>query len=120
LSEQCKSVTVLEVLPQVLAKEGTIVQMGLLDELARKNVELLTGITYEGVGSEGPNVKTQSGESRELKADTYVLAVGARPNTELVPALKDRYHDVFVIGDAAEPRRIRDAMAEGFETGRSL
>ncbi len=120
LSEQGKSVTVIEILPQVLAKEGTIVQMALLDELAGKNVELLTGISYEGAGSEGPIVKTQSGESRELKADTYVLAVGARPNIELVPALKDRYHDVFVIGDAAEPRRIKDAMAEGFETGRSL
>jgi 2,4-dienoyl-CoA reductase-like NADH-dependent reductase (Old Yellow Enzyme family)/thioredoxin reductase len=120
LADQGKRVTVVDILPQLMSNEGTIVQMRLFDELARKKVELLTGITYEGSSPEGPVIRTTAGESRTLKADTYVLAAGARSNTELVPSLKAKFKDVYVIGDALEPRRIYDAISEGFETGRSI
>ena len=117
LADQGKKVTILEILPQVLSKEGTIVQMRLLDELARKNVEMLTGITYEGSSPEGLIIKTADGERRTLKADTYVLATGSRSNSDLIPALREKFENVHVIGDAVEPRRIRDAIIEGFEIG---
>jgi len=117
LADQGKKVTILEILPQVLSKEGTIVQMRLLDELARKNVEILTGITYEFSSLEGPIIKTADGETRRLEADTYVLATGSRSNSDLIPALREKFKNVHVIGDAAEPRRIRDAIEEGFEIG---
>jgi len=120
LADQGKKVTVVEILAQVLSKEGIIIQMRLLDELARKQVDVLTGVTYEAVDPEGPIVRTAVGELRTLKADTYVLAAGARSNSELVPLLRERFKNVFVIGDALEPRRIRDAIVEGFETGQRL
>jgi pyruvate/2-oxoglutarate dehydrogenase complex dihydrolipoamide dehydrogenase (E3) component len=120
LADRVRQVTVIEILPQVLAKEGTIIQMRLFDDLARKKVELLTGISYEGAGSHGPIIRTSSGDLRELKADTYVMAAGARPNCDIVAGLKERYDSVYVIGDAVEPRRIKDAIAEGFETGRLI
>ena len=117
LADQGKKVTILEILPQVLSKEGTIVQMRLLDELARKNVEILAGITYEGSSPEGTVIKTADGEKRKLQADTWVLATGSRSKSDLIPALRARFENVHVIGDALEPRRILDAVKEGFEIG---
>jgi 2,4-dienoyl-CoA reductase-like NADH-dependent reductase (Old Yellow Enzyme family)/thioredoxin reductase len=120
LADQRKKVIIIEILPQVLSKEGTIIQMRLLDELGRKNVEILTGITYEGSSPQGPRIKTAEGKIKILKADTYVLATGAKSNSELVPALKKKFKNVQVIGDAVQPRRIRDAIVEGFQTGRQV
>jgi 2,4-dienoyl-CoA reductase-like NADH-dependent reductase (Old Yellow Enzyme family)/thioredoxin reductase len=120
LADQRKKVTIIEILPQVLSKEGTIIQMRLLDELGRKNVEILTGITYEGSSHQGPIIKTAEREQRVLEADTYVLATGAQSNSELVPALKKKFKNIYVIGDAVQPRRIRDAIVEGFQIGRQV
>jgi 2,4-dienoyl-CoA reductase-like NADH-dependent reductase (Old Yellow Enzyme family)/thioredoxin reductase len=120
LADRGKRVTVVEVLPQVLSKEGTIIQMQLLEELARKGVELLTSVKYEGFDENGPIVRTANGELRTLQADSYVLAAGARSNSDIVPSLRERLDGVHVIGDALEPRRIRHAMYEGFEVGRQL
>jgi len=117
LADQGKKVTILEILPQVLSKEGTIIQIRLLDELARKHVEMLTGITYQKSVSESLKIKTAEGETKTLKADTYVLATGARSNSDLVTELSGKFENLHVIGDAQEPRRIRDAIAEGFEIG---
>jgi NADH dehydrogenase FAD-containing subunit len=101
----------------VLTKAGVIVQMRLLDELSRKGVELLTGVEYESFGRDGLTIRTEAGELRHLVADTYVLAAGARSDSDLVPALKERFDNVYVIGDAVEPRQIKDAIAEGFKIG---
>ncbi len=120
LADQGKKVTVVRRGPQVLTKAGVIVQMRLLDELGRKGVELLTGVKYESFGRDGLTIRTEAGELRNLVADTYVLATGARSNSDLVPALKERFNNVYVIGDSLEPRLIRDAVVEGFETGRRL
>jgi 2,4-dienoyl-CoA reductase-like NADH-dependent reductase (Old Yellow Enzyme family)/thioredoxin reductase len=120
LADQGKKVIVVRRGPQVLTKAGVIVQMRLLDELGRKGVELLTGVKYEGFGRDGLTIRTEAGELRSLAADTYVLAAGAQANTELVPALKEKFNNVHVIGDSLEPRFICDAILEGFETGLKL
>jgi len=120
LAEMDKKVTVVRRGPQVLAKVGYATQMPLLDDLSRKGVELLTGVKYEGFGPGGLAITTDAGERRVLKADTYILAAGATSNAELVAALRERFGDVRVIGDAHEPRRIIDAMSEGFEAGLSV
>jgi len=97
-----------------------VIKERLFDDLARKKVEMLIGVKYEGFDSDGPIVRTEAGELRNLRADTYVMAVGARSNSEPVSALKERFGNVYVIGDSLEPRRIRDAIAEGFEAGQSI
>ena len=51
---------------------------------------------------------------KSVVADTIVLAAGSTPNTELAEALKGP--KVYSIGDCAEPRRILEAMREGWKT----
>jgi len=120
LANKGVKVTIIEVMPQALSKEGPLTQMRLFDELAKKGVELRTGVEYEKAGREGLSIRTSAGDKRKLVADTYVLATGARSNSELVPALREKFDHVDVIGDALEPRRIRDAIAEGFSAGQRV
>jgi 2,4-dienoyl-CoA reductase-like NADH-dependent reductase (Old Yellow Enzyme family)/thioredoxin reductase len=117
LSDMGKKVTVVRRGPQVLTKMGPIVQMQLLDDLARKEVTLLTGVTYEGFDGTGLKIRTGDGEEQILSADTYVLATGGLPNSGPVHALKENFKNVYVIGDSLEPRSIRDAITGGFEVG---
>ena len=52
--------------------------------------------------------------------DTIVLAVGIQARNELVEGVKEKVSEVYVIGDAAEPRKGVDAMREGAEVGRKI
>ena len=117
LADNGKKVTVVRRGPQVMTKVGFITQVQLLDDLYRKGVELLTGVKYVGFGPEGLAIRTDVGELRSLVADTYILATGAQSNSELLPALRERFGHVYVIGDSLEPRLISDAMSEGFDAG---
>ena len=49
-----------------------------------------------------------------------MLAAGARPNIELLEALKDKGYVTHLVGDCIEPRRIMEAVYEGFEVGRAI
>ena len=120
LANRGGKITIVEVKERPLTKEGPIITTRLLEDLAREKVEVLTGVKYEGSDRNGPIVKTEAGEFRTLYADTYVMAVGARSNFGLVSALKEEFKNVYVIGDSTEPRRIHDAITEGFEVGRRI
>ena len=52
--------------------------------------------------------------------DTIVLATGTKSRNEIVDEIKGKVKEVYVIGDAAEPRRGVDAMREGAEVGRKI
>jgi thioredoxin reductase len=50
---------------------------------------------------------------KNLVADTIVIAAGSTPNTDLADKLKGV--KVQSIGDCTEPRRIIEAMREGWK-----
>ena len=55
-----------------------------------------------------------------LKADTVVLAVGAKPNNRLAKELADVVSDLYTIGDCLEARDALDALHEGAKVGRKI
>jgi hypothetical protein len=61
-----------------------------------------------------------TGESRELPADTVVLATMREPVDELAHQLEGRVPYVYVIGDALAPRGLREATYEGHRFGRVI
>jgi pyruvate/2-oxoglutarate dehydrogenase complex dihydrolipoamide dehydrogenase (E3) component len=91
----------------------------LLNRLKEKGVRLIVGVSYEGVEKGGLMIAHPDGRREILPADTIVLAVGARPNVDLAREL-DKDFPIYVIGDAKEPRRIKNAIEEGFATTLSI
>jgi 2,4-dienoyl-CoA reductase (NADPH2) len=51
----------------------------------------------------------------EIPADTVIMAVGAIPENSLTEEITGNGLKVITIGDAAKPRRITDAVLEGFQ-----
>ncbi|MFC1937131.1 FAD-dependent oxidoreductase [Chloroflexota bacterium] len=55
-----------------------------------------------------------------VEADSVVLATAAKPGNELAEQLKRKVAKLYVIGDCVAPRRIVDAIHEGFRVGLTL
>ena len=120
LADRGKKVTITRRGPEMATKMPLSTQRLLLDRLATKGVTLLTGVKYEEITDEGLLITTKEGEKHIIEADTIVLAAGARPNTELFEALKDKGYETYLAGDCIEPRSILNAIHDGSEVGRTI
>ncbi|MGB6423420.1 MAG: hypothetical protein WBD56_06950 [Anaerolineales bacterium] len=52
--------------------------------------------------------------------ETVIIAVGVLSNRELPDTFHESDLEVYVIGDAVEPRKALDAIREGFEVGNKV
>lgn len=68
-------------------------------------------VSFLHTAPDGTRVPTDVGP-----LDTFVSALGARPNEELFLALEPQVHSLFLIGDALSPSRMGDATSEGLRT----
>jgi 2-enoate reductase len=122
LAEQGKQVTLVEMLPELMAGFLSVPLMNrmmLTDLLALNKVNVLTGVTIREITDEGIIVNT--GDSgKTIKADTIVIATGLKSDDGLYQALKGRFSTVYTVGDCREPRNIMGAIWDGFEVGRTL
>jgi hypothetical protein len=55
-----------------------------------------------------------------MQADTIVLALGLKPNNGLVEGLAGKTSEVYPIGDCTEPRKVINAIWEGFRIARLI
>ncbi|MBR9982883.1 MAG: NADPH-dependent 2,4-dienoyl-CoA reductase, partial [Desulfatitalea sp.] len=96
---------------KVGARPGTTT--GWIDriELARRQVVILTGVTYQGFDDQGLHI-TRQGESGCLAVDHVVLCAGQEPRRELADALQARGVPVHLIGSAGQ--------ATGFDAHRAI
>lgn len=111
------SVTLIGGWPGKLGGASMIISRSILVSDLRKVAEsieadsLIEKIVPEGV------VVNRGGQIALIKADTVVLSPLAFPNNNLELGLRDIVPEVYIIGDAVEPRCIADATREGFEVG---
>ena len=88
------------------------------DEL---NIEKYPNLRLENVTSNGIIAFDKSTNTKiELEADNIVLATGLSPEKKLGEGFERRGILVYSIGDCVEPRRILDAVYEGFLIGLAI
>ncbi|MFC1943950.1 FAD-dependent oxidoreductase [Chloroflexota bacterium] len=92
----------------------------LMERLREKEVRMLTRATTKEILDNGVLVVKDGGEESIVSADCVVLARGVKPVDELSEAIKDKVAEVYVIGDAKEPRQALEAISEGMEVGRNI
>jgi len=69
----------------------------------------------------GVDVVDQKAEESCLPADTIVIARGMKPtNSKLVVALQEKFPEVYAIGDCVEPRKVMNAIWEGYRRARVI
>jgi NADPH-dependent 2,4-dienoyl-CoA reductase/sulfur reductase-like enzyme len=115
LAQQGKKVTIIDMLP--LAYDlNFFSRMALLPMLFEKGVAT-ANVNIEQFTDDGLMVTDLEGKEQSIKADTIVLALGAESTNKLAEELKDKVRELYVVGDCVSPRKIGEAIHEGFVAG---
>ncbi len=119
LSRGIKNVTIVEQLKGVGKDIGLTTRWVVIKNIRRMGIKVKDQTLVKEVNSEGVVVE-KDGETSLLPADTVVLALGAKPLNYLEKSLRETGQALHVIGDASEPRKITEAVREGFDVARQL
>ncbi len=114
LADQGKMITIVETMEAVAVDAAPHTREPLLWELANKNVTILTQRKIDKITDEGVIVTDKKQNRKTIEGDTVVLALGTEGVNTLEDELVGKVPELYVIGDAKEPRKIRNAISEGF------
>ena len=120
LATQGKQVLILELLQDLALNMEPRGRVLLLQRLRRLGVQALMQSKITQV--QGATVTYEQGGLRHRieAVDTVVSAVGSASNNTLGESIGGAAAQAHCIGDCVKPRRILDAMREGFELGHAL
>jgi len=116
LEEQHKSVTIIEMADAILADLSMLLKGSLLARVSSSNMSVLTGQRVLEIKENAVVTDQQTVDS----VDNVVLAVGYRANNPLIGDLEKEGFAYKVTGDAVKPRKIYQAVKEGFEAAYSI
>jgi NADPH-dependent 2,4-dienoyl-CoA reductase/sulfur reductase-like enzyme len=117
LAASGREVTVVKRGPEIARDMEPIARALLLKRLQGLPVTILTGVTVERISSEEILLDKGGAKVRLAPVDSVVVATGMRPVDNLSQTLRDRGIEVHVIGDAQRPRRLFEAVHEGYAAG---
>jgi NADPH-dependent 2,4-dienoyl-CoA reductase/sulfur reductase-like enzyme len=108
-----KDVTILEMMGDIALDLNLFAKAALTDKLAEVGVQWKTNMKLERVTKEGAVAADQNGRKHLIPGDT-ILALGFTPETSLLESLKNSAAEIYTIGDCVSPRKIRQAIHEGY------
>jgi 2,4-dienoyl-CoA reductase (NADPH2) len=110
-----RTITVLEILDRMAENVGISTRWSLIKNLKLMGVNLRPRTKILGIEENTVIVETDNGKE-SIAADTIVIAAGTIPINDLTREVTQDGIEVITIGDAREPRKIADAIMEGFDT----
>jgi 2,4-dienoyl-CoA reductase (NADPH2) len=114
LHDSRRQITVIDQLPRLADNAGRTSRWVLMKSLSLMQVDLRPNTKLLEINDDSVVVETEDGR-QTIPADTVIMAVGAVSVNQLAEQVRDEGIEVIVIGDAKEPRKINDAIREGFE-----
>ena len=120
IAESGSEVTVIEMLEDIALDSNPFIRPFLLDRLTQSGVKKITGARVKEITDDGVVVVKNGQEETISGVDSIVLAMGAKSVNEIADLIRGKVAEVHVIGDAKEPRRAVEAIAEGAEIARKI
>lgn len=114
LSKKKKDIVVIEMLDEIARDAGPLNRARLREELNKTEIEVRCKARLMRIDPKSITVLGETGEFK-IEAETVVLALGAKAYNPLLPKLEGKVAEVYSIGDCACPRKMIDAIHEGFE-----
>lgn len=109
-----KDVALIELTPDIAAQGNMLYRIALRQKMdATPTLSRMTESSCTAITPEGVNV-TVEGEERFLPADTVIIATGLAPRRREADAFFGITPDTFAIGDCDKPRKIMEAVFEGY------
>lgn len=115
LSEMGKEVTLVEMLEEIASDLVVHLKHYLTLRLKEKGVTILTSTKVKELGKGYAVVEDTSGVRRIDGFDVIVLAVGSTSEDRIAKGLEGKVPELYVIGDASQPREALEAVYEGEE-----
>jgi 2,4-dienoyl-CoA reductase (NADPH2) len=120
LVKRGRKVTVVEESDQFGTGMPEVKRIRILSWLAERGVTLMGRVKYEEINDNGLTLISDKGERQSIQADTIVVAMPFKPNTELFNTLEGKVPEIYMIGDCRNPGLIVDAIADGSSIGRKI
>jgi 2,4-dienoyl-CoA reductase-like NADH-dependent reductase (Old Yellow Enzyme family)/thioredoxin reductase len=115
LSENGKEVTLVEMLDEIATDLVFNIKHYLVKRLEEKGVTILTSTKVKELGKGYALVEDGSGSRKIGGFDTIVLALGSISDNRIAARLEGKVPELYVIGDALQPREALEAVYEGEE-----
>lgn len=114
LNRGTKNVTIVELLKGIGRDIGISTRWVVMKDIKRLGVNVIDQSGVKEVNDRGVVIE-RDGQQSLIPADTVVLALGARPVNDLAKLLEEKVPELYLIGDAVRPRKVTDAIREGFD-----
>jgi len=109
-----RKITVIDILERMAGNVGISTRWSLIKTLRLMGVELRPKTKLIEITKDAVIVETEKGRET-IPTDTVIIAVGSQSVDDLAREIKRDKIEVITIGDAKEPRKITDAIREGFD-----
>jgi len=120
LSEMGKEVTLVEQLEEIALDLVMHLKHYLSLRLSEKGVTILTSTQVKELGKGYAVVEDASGVRKIDGFDCIVLALGSTPDDRIAKMLEGKVPELYVIGDASQPREALEAVYEGEEAAMKI
>ena len=115
-----KKVVVVEMMGGLALDLENRSRAALLHLLKERGVSTLLNWRVERIEEGRVLLSDRNRNRKEVGTDSVILALGLKPNQDLLEPLRNNFPEVQVIGDCLEPRKIYQAVHEGAFAGRII
>ncbi|MFP4697312.1 MAG: FAD-dependent oxidoreductase [Eubacteriales bacterium] len=121
MKEKAKEVTIVEMLDDILTITDHCLNndQALRAMIKERNIEVVSNAKVTKITSNNLSYIKDNKENT-IECDTVIVAVGYKSKNQLEEALIDKIENLVVIGDAEAPRKILNAVHEGYHTVRVM
>jgi 2,4-dienoyl-CoA reductase (NADPH2) len=109
-----RKIIIIDILERMAGNVGISTRWSLMKSLRLMGVEFRPKTKLIQIIENAVIVETGS-KTESIPADTVIIAVGSQPVNNLAQEVKGNRLEIITIGDAKEPRKITDAVREGFD-----
>jgi 2,4-dienoyl-CoA reductase (NADPH2) len=109
-----RKITIIDILERMAGNVGISTRWSLIKNLRLMGIKLRPKTKLIEITKDAVIVDTEQGRE-SIPADTVIIAVGSQSVDGLAREVKQGRTKVIIIGDAKEPRKITDAIKEGFD-----
>lgn len=109
-----KEVTIVEMRDKLHADASQMLEFSIKWHVENSGLRWHTNARCTMISDKGVQVTLEDGSTKEIAADTVVLAVGMRSTSEIVESMLDCAIDVVPVGDCIKPGTVREASRTGY------
>jgi 2,4-dienoyl-CoA reductase-like NADH-dependent reductase (Old Yellow Enzyme family)/thioredoxin reductase len=120
LAEKGQEVFLVELLPDLASDAFPWIRKVLLKRLEGQGIRTFTQVREERITEGGVEIVDHSGNRVSIEADKVILATGSIPDFSLSHSLERTVPEFYAIGDCKDPRKILEAIHEGYAVGKKL